>query len=92
MPILDQFACPRRVDLPALSLPVGSVRAADIRALIIVQAKPVQAIHDLLLRARHGSLNVRILDAQNELPAGLAGKQVIIQGGPGGSQVHMTGG
>ena len=68
-----------QVQVAALRLAIRAEGSADIRPFVVLQPQPAQPVHDLLLRAGHRPPHVRILDAQDELPAGLAGQQVVVQ-------------
>ncbi len=89
--LLDQLAAIVGIDLLALALAVGSIRTPDIGTFVPVQPQPVQTVVNLLFRTFHQAFAVGILNTQDELATGLAGKQVIIQGGAGAAQMKRTG-
>jgi hypothetical protein len=68
------------------------VRAAYVGAFVPLQAQPVQAVDQLLLGLGVVASAVGVFDAQDELPAGLAGQQVVVQGGAAAAQVGAAGG
>src|SRR3990172_4665612 len=78
-----------RINLAAFRLSIGTKLTADIRALIILETKPAQTIHDLPFCTGDGSFQVSIFNTQNELPACLFREQVIIESDTGSSKVHM---
>ncbi len=80
------------VDLAALALAVGTMRAAHIRALVPLDAQPAQGVEYLLLGLAGGAQLVRILDAQDELATVLTGEAEIEEGDVGGTDVRVTGG
>ncbi len=49
-----------------LGLPVGTMRPADVGALIPLQAEPSEILEDRGLRLARGPLDVGVLDAQDE--------------------------
>ena len=73
-------------------LAIRLVRAADVRAFVPVDAEPAQVaeqlVHEVLARARL----VGVLDAQDEAPAALAGRQKIEQRRAGIAQMQQSGG
>ena len=80
------------VDLGALRLDVGAVPAVTVGAFVILDAGPLQAVHQLLHRPFHQAGLVGILDAQNELPAMLFGVEVTIQCRTQPPHVQVAGG
>ncbi len=89
VPLFDQFLCILGVDLAAFGLPVGTIRAANVGAFVIVEPEPAQAVHDLLLRAGDGALQIGIFKAQDELSAGLFGEQIIVERHARGGEMHV---
>ena len=61
MPSSTSFQAYVLVDLAPLGLAVGTIRTADIRAFVIVDAQPVQAVDQFLFRARDSSVSGRYL-------------------------------
>jgi len=51
------------------------------RAFVVIQTEPLHRVQDRLNGLRGGALAIGILDAQDELAAGVAGKKVIEQRG-----------
>ncbi|MOA09469.1 hypothetical protein D3C78_1293010 [compost metagenome] len=88
----DQLVRVLLVDVAALALPVRTVRAADVRALVPLDAQPAQGVVDLLFGLAGRTQLVGILDAQDELTAVLAGEAQVEQGDVGGANVRVAGG
>lgn len=80
----------RLINIAPLRLTVWTERTANIRTFIILQSKPAQAVHNLLLGAGYGAFQVRIFNAKDELTAGLFGKQIIIQCDSCRAEMHVT--
>mmetsp|Transcript_7884 Transcript_7884/g.19695 ORF Transcript_7884/g.19695 Transcript_7884/m.19695 type:complete len:603 (-) Transcript_7884:9-1817(-) len=80
------------VDVRALGLAVGAVRAAHVGALVPVQAQPLEVAHHGLLGRARGARSVRVLDAQHELAAVAFGVQVVEQRGARAAHVQVAGG
>ena len=57
-----------RVQIFALGLAIGTVRAADVGPFVPVQSKPTQVFEQLILELLLGTLDVGVLDAQDECP------------------------
>src|SRR6185436_7118250 len=66
VPGVEQLRGVRAVDLPALALAVRPLGAADVRALIPVQAEPAQRGENRGLALARAAHRVRVLDAQDE--------------------------
>ncbi len=88
---LHQFPGVLVVDLAALGLTVGTVGAANVGPFVVVNAKPVQAFDQFLLRAGDGALQVGIFDAQDEGPPSAAGEEEWVQRRPSRAEVHASG-
>src|SRR5262249_25559040 len=67
------------VALQLLRLVVRPVRAADLGALVPVEAEPLEAVEDRLERLGDIPLLVGVVDAQDELAAVLAGEEPVEQ-------------
>ena len=80
------------IDLHALALPVGRVGAADLRPFGPVQAQPAQIFDQLGFVARLTSLHIGVLDAQQEVSSGVAGKEPVVERGAGIAHVQHSGG
>src|SRR5688572_16673348 len=89
MPPIDKDFYLGMIDLAAVGLTIRTMWPTNVRAFVIIQAKPAQAIHDLLLGARHCARDICIFDTQNELPTGLFGEQVGVQRGASITKMHM---
>jgi len=68
------------IEVGALALDVGAVGAADAGAFIPIEAHPAQGIHQSFDGTTDGPLLIGVLDAQNKLPAMLAGEHPVIKG------------
>src|SRR5487761_2229426 len=64
-----------QVQVAALCLEVGAVRAANLRAFINLQPQPFESLDHRLDRAWYSSCGISILDAQQKLPAEMARQQ-----------------
>ncbi len=69
----------RLMHLRALRLVIRSVWAAYFGAFVPVDTQPAKPVQDRSQRFVHISLLIGIVDAKNELPAGLSGEQPIEQ-------------
>ncbi|MCY1514001.1 hypothetical protein D9M68_485270 [compost metagenome] len=92
MPLADQLVGILLVDRAALALPVRAVRAADVRALVPLDAEPAQGVEDLLFGFAGRTQLVGILDAQDELAAVLPCEAQVEQSDIGGADVRIAGG
>ena len=73
-------------------LHVRSGRPALARALVPVDAHPVEAVVDAVDRARDEPLLIGVLDPQDELPFGIvAGEEVVVERGTHASDVQRAG-
>ncbi len=89
---IDQLLGIPGVDLPALTLTIRAVRAADVRAFVPFDAEPAQCVEDLLLRLTGGAQLVGVFDTQDELTAVLLGEAVVEQGDVGGADMGVASG
>ncbi|MCY1279971.1 hypothetical protein D9M71_54020 [compost metagenome] len=90
--LVHQFLGILLVDLATLALAIGTMRAADIRAFVPLDAEPAQGIEDLLLGLAGGAQLVGVFDAQDELTAVLARETQVEQGNVGSAHVRVAGG
>ena len=67
------------IDCRSLALPIRPVGAADVRALVPIEAAPAQRFEDGALALGGASRPIGILDAQDELAAVLAREAVVDQ-------------
>ena len=79
------------VDLAPLGLPVGPVRAADLGALVPVQAEPAQAVEQVPVGLLGVAGGVGVLDAEDERAAGVPGVRPVEQRRPHQADVHHAG-
>src|SRR5699024_7299141 len=80
------------VDLAALGLAVGAVRAADLDALVPVDAGPAHGVEQLVVGLLAVAGGVGVLDAEDELAAVVAGVGPVEQGGAHHADVRGAGG
>ena len=78
------------VGVEALRLQVRAVRAADLRALVPVEAEPAHGPDDEVDVFLGGALGVGILDAQDELAAHGAGKRPVVDGSAGTADMQLA--
>ena len=68
------------------------MRPADLGPFVPVQAEPAEAVEDRLQRRLgHVPLLVGVVDAEDELPAVLAGEQPVEQGRADAADVQVAG-
>src|SRR5207245_4855820 len=82
---------PRRlflIEVQALRLAVGRMRAALVRSLVPVEPQPVQALVDQRLVLGTVALDVGVIDAQDERSVLLAREEHVVERGAGGSEVR----
>jgi hypothetical protein len=82
----------RRIQVHTLGLTVWSVRPADIRTLVPLEAEPSEILEDAALRFPCRSLGVGILDAQDECSVLAVREQPVEQRRAGVAHVQLTGG
>jgi hypothetical protein len=70
-------------------LAVGTERATQSRALIPIQAQPLQISDDAFLILGFGPLPVRILNAKDKLSAHVPGEKPIEKGGSGPTHMEV---
>lgn len=85
------------IDGQALGLAVGAVSAlvglAGIAgAFVPVEAHPAEVFHELGFVAGFRALHVRVFNAEQEIAAGAAGKEPVVQGGTRVAYVEQPGG
>ena len=78
-----------RPTIGAVALGAGEL---EDHVAVPVEAEPGQAVEDRVDRALGGALPVGILDAQQHLPAGVAGVEPVKQGRAGPADVQVAGG
>ena len=80
------------VDLGPLALAIRAARSADVGPLVPPQAEPAEGVEDHGLARRGAALAVRVLDAEDELAAVLAGEGVVEERHVGRPHVGIAGG
>ncbi len=81
-----------RIDRQALRLNVRSVRAADVRSLVPVQAEEAQRVHNQFQSVLDFAFLIGVFDAQDELAAGVPRPQPDEQRGTQTADVRRAGG
>src|SRR5207247_6782692 len=76
----------------SLRLPVRSMRPADVRPLVPVEAEPAEILKDRRLRLPGRALRVSVLNPQHEGAAAAAREQPVEQRRTGVADVEVTGG
>ena len=79
------------VDVSALGLDVGTVRAADQRSLVPVQAQPAERVVEDLVRLLEISPRVGVLDPQHEGSPVVPGEYPVEQGAAYVADVQVAG-
>ena len=90
--VVEQALDVLAVDFGALGLAVGAIGTADVRALVPLQADPLERVEDHLLAGGDEAGAVGVLNAQHELAAALRGEEVVQQADVGGANVRVAGG
>ncbi len=80
------------VDLHALRLAVRRVRAADLGALVPVEAQPAHRVQELLVRLLGVAGRVGVLDAEDQRALVVAREGPVEQGGAHQAHVGVAGG
>ena len=88
----DQLVRVRRVQMEPLRLPIGTVRPADVGALVPVETQPAQILENPGLRLASGPLGVGVLDAQDERAVVAVREQPVEQRRARVADVQLTGG
>ena len=91
MAFADQLVRVFLVDLATLALPVRTVRAANVRALVPFDAQPAQGIENLLFGLTSRANLVGVFDAQDELATVLTGEAQVEQRDIGGADMGVAG-
>ena len=92
VPALQQPVDIRGVAIEPLGLAVGRERPTDVRALIPVEAQPVQGVEDLRLAVLTEPGLVGVLDPQDELTALLADESQVEERDVCRADVRVAGG
>src|SRR5581483_4706025 len=61
--------CVLAIDMKAVRLPIRNIRAADVRTLVPIQAKPFQITDELILEARLTAFDIGVFHAQDHRAA-----------------------
>src|SRR5579883_119320 len=78
------------IQLHAIGLTIGGVRASLVRSFVPIEPKPAKVLVDLLFKARFTALDVCIFDAQYHDPIFLAGNKPVKQRCAGVAYVQLT--
>src|SRR5579871_2750138 len=65
------------IEVETFALYIGTVRPADMRALVGIQTHPVQRLDDLFHRAGDKALAIGILDPEKKYSAALTSKSIV---------------
>ena len=76
---LHKLLCVLEIDLTALALAVGSVRATNAYTLIDLNTTPTKRLNYIILGTRHEALRIGILDTQNHLTTVATSKQIVVK-------------
>ena len=88
VPGRDQLRGDVGVEVVPLGLPVRAVRAADLGALVPVEAEPAQAVEQVPVGLLGVPRGVGVLDPEDERAAGVPGVRPVEQGGAHEPDVH----
>ena len=69
------------IDVAALALTVGTFVATERDTLVELDTQPLETLDDILLGTGDEARGVGVLNAEHQVAAVLAGKQIIIQSG-----------
>ena len=78
--VVEQLTDVSLIYLAALALAIGPVVAAEGNALVELDAQPLESFNDVGLGLGHEARSVGVLNAEHQVAAMLACKQVVIQG------------
>src|SRR6266540_4438315 len=78
MTSIHECFCVYLIQLASIRLAIWAAWTTDVWALVVLKPQPAQPVNDLLLRARDGSRDIGIFDAQDKLAARLFGEEVIV--------------
>ena len=88
----DQRVGHRAMTVDALRLKVRTVRAADLRPFVPVEAEPAQSVEDAVHHLVRRALDVGVFDAQDEHAAEPPREQPVEQRRAGAADVQVAGG
>ena len=77
--LVEQLVDILLIDGATLTLAVGTLVAAEADAFVELDAEPAERLDDVFLGSGYQSRRVGIFDAEHEVAAMLAGKQIVIQ-------------
>ena len=77
---IDQPEGVFEVDFTAFALAVGGVGTSRADAFVDLDAAPFERFEDILFGARHETLRVGVLDAEDHHTAVLTGEKVVVEG------------
>ena len=86
----DEFVEVLGIDFEAFALAIGTAWSARVGTLVPFKTEPEEGFEDGLFGLCGGARLVRILDAQDELTAVLAGEHEVEQGHVGRTHVRIT--
>ena len=80
------------IDVAAFALSVGAVFSAEADTFVKLYAEPSERLEDIVFRARNEAVGVGVFDAEHEVAAVLACKEIVIEGCADTSDVQRSGG
>ena len=83
---------PMSVDIQPFGLEIRAIGAADLRAFVPIQPEPAQTGEDVGQGVGYETAAVGVLDAEDELAAGVAGVEPVEEGRAGAADVQVAGG
>ena len=90
MTICQQLAAMVGINRAAFRLPIGTMRASDIRTFIPAEAKPAQGFKDHLFRLGCRPCLIGIFDPQQKFATMFLGKAIIDERNIGGAYMRVT--
>jgi hypothetical protein len=90
--ISEKFGGPLCINIEALGLKIRPVRTANLWTLIPSQAKPFESVDCSLDIFRGNTIGIGILDAKDELAAGVTRVRPIKERGTNIADVQISGG
>lgn len=80
------------IDVAAFALSVGAVFSAEADTFVKLYAEPSERLEDIVFRAGNEAVGVGVFDAEHEVAAVLACKEIVIEGCADTSDVQRSGG
>ncbi len=90
--LADQALGVFAINVEAIALAIGRVRAADVGTFVPVDAHPLHVFQKLGLEAGLAALDIGIFNAEDHRASSLPGDQPVEERGTGVADVQMSGG